>query len=56
VQSECRTPQNAGMQRRRINALCIQEMKWTGQSAKELGDGYKVFSTVAAKTKEMVLG
>jgi len=31
------------MQRRRINALRIQEMKWTGQSAKELGDGYKVF-------------
>jgi len=31
------------MQRRKINALCIQEMKWTGQSARELGDGYKVF-------------
>ena len=31
------------MQRRKINALCVQEMKWTGQIARELGHGYKVF-------------
>jgi len=43
------------MQRRKINALCIQEMKWTGQSARELGDGYKFFYS-GSKNKKMVLG
>ena len=31
------------MQRRKINAMCIQEVKWTGSSARELGDGYKLY-------------
>lgn len=30
------------MQRRGIHIMCIQEVKWTGQSAREIGDGYKV--------------
>ena len=27
------------MERRKINIMCIQEIKWTGQSARELGHG-----------------
>src|SRR6218665_2704841 len=30
------------MQRRKINILCLQEMKWIGESAREIGDGYKL--------------
>ena len=33
------------MQRRKIMILCIQETKWKGQSAKKLGEGYKVYYT-----------
>ncbi|XP_037787799.1 craniofacial development protein 2-like [Penaeus monodon] len=31
------------MERRRINILCIQETKWRGEKAKEIGNGYKLF-------------
>jgi hypothetical protein len=31
------------MQRRSINIMCLQEVKWKGQIACELGDGYKLF-------------
>jgi len=44
------------MQRMKIKALYVQQMKWTEQIDRELGDGYKVFFTVAAKVKVMVLG
>ena len=30
------------MARRRINILCVQETRWKGNKAKELGDGYKL--------------
>ena len=33
------------MQRRKIMILCIQETKWKGQSARKLGEGYKVYHT-----------
>ena len=33
------------MQRRKIMILCIQETKWKGQSARKLGEGYKVYYT-----------
>ena len=29
--------------RRDIGILCVQETKWTGKSARELGEGYKIF-------------
>ncbi|XP_037792856.1 craniofacial development protein 2-like [Penaeus monodon] len=31
------------MERRRINILCVQETKWKGEKAKEIGNGYKLF-------------
>lgn len=31
------------MRRRRVDALCVQETRWKGGKAKELGDGYKIF-------------
>jgi len=30
------------MQRMEIHIMCIQEVRWSGQSAREIGDGYKV--------------
>lgn len=42
------------MQRRGISVMCLQELKWTGQSAKELGDGYKLFYS-GGKINEMEL-
>ncbi|KAL1454893.1 hypothetical protein WDU94_009023 [Cyamophila willieti] len=31
------------MARRRIEILCVQETRWKGDKAKELGDGYKLY-------------
>ena len=31
------------MRRRCINVLCVQETKWKGERACELGDGFKIF-------------
>jgi len=31
------------LQRRKVNVTCVQEVKWTGQGARETGDGYKTF-------------
>jgi len=31
------------MVRRKIQVLCVQETRWKGNSARELGDGYKLF-------------
>ena len=42
------------MQRRNLNVLCIQELRWAGQSARELGEGYKLF-TVEVKINVTVL-
>lgn len=33
------------MQRRDIKILCIQETKWKGNSARKIGEGYKVYYT-----------
>src|SRR6218665_1892608 len=30
------------MQRRKIGSLCLQEIRWKGQGARELGEGYKL--------------
>jgi hypothetical protein len=43
------------MQRRKINVMCIQEVKWTGQSAREIGDGYKVLYS-GGKSKKNGVG
>ena len=31
------------MERRKVNIMCIQETKWKGSKAKELGNGFKLF-------------
>ena len=31
------------MERRKINILCVQETKWKGSKARELGNGFKLF-------------
>ena len=37
------------MKRRKINILCVQETRWHGNKARELGDGYKLFYSAANK-------
>ena len=31
------------MERRKVKILCVQETKWKGSNARELGNGYKLF-------------
>ena len=31
------------MQRKKVAILCVQETRWNGQTAKELGEGYKIY-------------
>lgn len=31
------------MKRRTVNILCVQETRWRGNKAKELGEGYKLY-------------
>ena len=33
----------AAMERRKIDVLCVQETRWKGQKARELGEGYKLY-------------
>jgi exonuclease III len=43
------------MIRRRVNILCVQEMKWKGQKAKEVEDtGFKLLYTSTTSTKNGV--
>jgi exonuclease III len=43
------------MIRRRVNILCIQEMKWKGQKAKEVEDtGFKLWYATNTSTKNGV--
>ena len=42
------------MMRRSISIVCVQETKWTGKSARELGDGYKLFYSGGGKAKNGV--
>ncbi|XP_063878129.1 uncharacterized protein LOC135110104 [Scylla paramamosain] len=37
------------MKRRKINILCVQETRWRGNKARELGDGYKLIYSGANK-------
>jgi hypothetical protein len=30
------------MKRHRVDAMCVQETRWAGIKAKELGEGYKI--------------
>ena len=31
------------MERRKLGVLCVQETRWRGNKARELGEGYKLF-------------
>ena len=31
------------MRRRNVDVLCVEETRWKGNKAKELGDGHKIF-------------
>lgn len=37
------------MKKRRIEVLCVQETRWKGDKARELGDGYKIYYSSASK-------
>ena len=37
------------MKRRRVDILCVQETRWKGEKARELGDGYKLYFSGANK-------
>ena len=32
-----------GLQKRCIEIVCVQETKWTGNSSREIGEGYKIY-------------
>ena len=31
------------MRRRKIDVMCVQEVRWRGERARKLGDGYKIY-------------
>ena len=35
------------MKMRRVSILCVQETRWKGNKAKELGEGYKLYYSAA---------
>ena len=37
------------IKRRRVDILCVQETRWNGEKAMELGDGYKLYFSDANK-------
>ena len=37
------------MERRGVSVLCVQETRWKGDKARELGDGYKLLYSGANK-------
>ena len=44
------------MKRRKINILCVQETRWRGNKARNLGEGYKLFYSGANKEGRGGLG
>ena len=41
------------MKTRRIDVMCVQETRWGGNKARELGDGCKLFYSGGKKKHEM---
>ena len=33
------------MERKEVNVLCVQETRWKGQKAREMGSGFKLYYT-----------
>ena len=44
------------MKERKMDVLCVQETRWTGNKAKELGDGFKLIYGGATKEKRNGIG
>uniref|UniRef100_A0A8D8YAF2 Craniofacial development protein 2 n=3 Tax=Cacopsylla melanoneura TaxID=428564 RepID=A0A8D8YAF2_9HEMI len=44
------------MQRRRLSVLCVQETRWSGNKAVELGEGYKLFYSSANSSQRNGVG
>ena len=44
------------MERRHINILCVQETKWKGAKAREIGNGYKNCSTMVSDKRRNGVG
>ena len=42
------------MKSRKVDILCVQETKWSGNKAKEIGDGYKIIYSVGVKKRNGV--
>ena len=44
------------MEKRKLEVLCVQETKWKGIKAKNLGGGYKNYTTMEWTAGEMASG
>ena len=44
------------MKERKMDVLCVQETRWTGNKAKEIGDGFKLIYGGATKEKRIGIG
>nr|GFD04844.1 hypothetical protein [Tanacetum cinerariifolium] len=42
------------LKRRRVNICCVQETKWKGEKAKEIGEGYKIIYSGRTSTRNGV--
>ena len=40
--------------KRSVSIACVQETKWAGKSARELGDGYNIFYSGEKRTRNGV--
>ena len=39
------------LKRRRVEIACVQETKWKGNKAREIGEGYKLYYSGASTTR-----
>ena len=42
------------LKRRRVEIACVQETKWKGNKAREIGEGYKLYYSGASTTRNGV--
>jgi len=42
------------LKRRKVNICCVQETKWKGEKAKEIGEGYKIIYSGRTSTRNGV--
>ncbi|XP_068215892.1 uncharacterized protein [Palaemon carinicauda] len=44
------------MREKKVDVMCVQETRWKGNKAKELGDGYKLYHSGANKQSRNGVG